>query len=93
MSKKNTKKVFNFGDPEFNKKLSVYYSWLTPIVFFLIAVLMVTTKAYLTAIVALLISAYFLPINVWRKNLPQFARVIIGLVLIILMFLSSYYYT
>lgn len=48
-------KQLNLGNPEFNKKLRVYYSWIAPVSFALFACLLLAAKAYVSAIPVLMI--------------------------------------
>ena len=91
--KKGTSKYFNLGENEFQKKLSIYYSWVAPIVLFLFACGMFYDRAIITGIIILLLSVFHLPIlKKYTSKIPKLMRVFITLALIILAFLSMNLY-
>ncbi len=42
---------FNLGDPEFNKKVQKLYGWIMPVVFGILALLMLLGKAWITVFI------------------------------------------
>jgi hypothetical protein len=90
--KKTSGNLINLGDPEFNKKLFIYYGWSVPAGLLIIAGVLLYGRAYLTGILILVLCLYALPINKFRKNLSKPVKAIIVLGIIFLALMSTYLY-
>ena len=61
-------------DEKFIKKITVYYSWFTPIVLFLFSCVVLYDKAIITGLLILFLSIFNLPIT--KKYLPKIPFII-----------------
>lgn len=80
------------GNPEFNKKIAIYYAWIPPIVFVFLFGLFVYDGAFITGAIFLILALFLLPLNKYKEKLPKLARAFIIIGLIVLAFYSMNLY-
>ncbi len=91
--KKETGNYLYLGEETFLKKLSVYYSWVAPVILLLLSCVFFYDKAFITGFIILFLSVFLLPIlKKHTVRIPKLIRVLIVLALVILAFLSMNLY-
>ena len=92
MKKNEIKSPLFLGDPEFNRKISVYYAWCPSIALFLLFILFEIDHAFLTGIILLFLALFLLPPNKFRMRISKIYRAIIIFGFIFLVFYSMNLY-
>lgn len=86
----NTK--FNLGNPELNKKLVIYYSWIIPFIYLILGILFVSVKAWVASLIATSIFIITIPVlneTFKRKKISGMSKFLIVVTLTITMFYST----
>lgn len=92
-TKKGKRISLYLGDEEFLRKISIYYSWFTPVVLFLFSFVLFFDKAFITGLIVLFLSLFNLPTSKkYTDRLPVLVRVTSNVGLIALIFFSMNLY-
>ena len=82
----------NLGDPEYNRKMMIYYSWVAPIILAGMMVLFLITKAWVPALLMAADAVLTLPpMETYLKSLRISGgiKLILGIILVV----AAFYFT